>query len=80
MAFTDTPKDSFNIQSRECTLIGLACVSSDTAAILNLLDLRSIMRCLGGRGGEGGTCSVFRRASRAKRELHCIFLVKRRTL
>ena len=41
---------SFNIQSRECTLISLACVSSDTAAILNLLDLRSIMSCSGGGG------------------------------
>ena len=70
---------SFNIQSIECTLIGLASVSSDTAAILNLLDLRSIVRCSGGRGG-GGTRSVFRRASRAKREPHCIFLVERRTL
>ena len=52
MAFTDTPyvQTSFNIQSRECTLIGLASVSSDTAAILNLLDLRGIMRCSGGGG------------------------------
>ena len=39
---------------------------TDTAAILNLLHLRSIMGC-----------SVFTRAFRAKRELHCIFLGKR---
>ena len=47
---------------------------TDTAAILNLLDLRSIMGC------PGGTCSVFTRAFRAKRELQCIFLGKRRAL
>ena len=41
---------------------------TDTAAILNLLDLRSIMGC------PGGTRSVFTRAFRAKRELQCIFL------
>ena len=41
-----------------------------TAAILNLLDLRSIMGC------PGGTGSVFTRAFQAKRELHCIFLGK----
>ena len=41
---------------------------TDTAAILNLLDLRSIMGC------PGGTRSVFKRAFRAKRELHCIYL------
>ena len=44
---------------------------TDTAAILNLLDLRSIMGC------PGGTRSVFTRAFRAKRELHCIFLGKK---
>ena len=43
---------------------------TDTAAILNLLDLRSIMGC------PGGTRLVFTRACRAKRELHCIFLGK----
>ena len=41
---------------------------TDTAGILNLLDLRSIMGC------PGGTRSVFTRAFRAKRELHCIFV------
>ena len=44
---------------------------TDTAAILNLLDLRSIMGC------PGGTRSVFARTFRAKRELHCIFLGKK---
>ena len=42
-----------------------------TAAILILLDLRSIMGC------PGGTRSVFTCAFRAKRELHCIFLGKK---
>ena len=46
-------------------------LSTDTAAILNLLDLRSIMGC------PGGTRSVFTRAFRAKRELQCIFLGKK---
>ena len=41
---------------------------TDMAAILNLLDLRSIMGC------PGGTRSVFTHAFRAKRELQCIFL------
>ena len=41
------------------------------AAILNLLDLRSIM------GYPGGTRSVFTRAFRAKRERHCLFLGKK---
>ena len=45
--------------------------STDTAAILNLLDLRSIMGC------PGGNRSVFTRAFLAKRELHCIFLGKK---
>ena len=44
---------------------------TDTAAILNLLDLRSIMGC------TEGTRSVFTRAFRAKRELQCIFLGKK---
>ena len=44
---------------------------TDTAAILNLLDLRSIMGC------PGGTRSVFTRAFRVKRELQCIFLGKK---
>ena len=43
---------------------------TDTAAILNLLDLRSIMGC------PGGTRSVFTCAFRAKRELHCIYLFR----
>ena len=41
---------------------------TDTAAILNLLDLRNIMGC------PGGTRYVFTRAFWAKRGLHCIFL------
>ena len=44
---------------------------TDMVAILNLLDLRSIMGC------PGGTHSVFTRAFRAKRELQCIFLRKK---
>ena len=44
---------------------------TDTAAILNLLHLTSIMGC------PGGTREVFTRAFRAKRELHCIFLGKK---
>ena len=44
---------------------------TDTEAILNLLDLRSIVGC------PGGTRSVFTRAFRAKRELHCIILEKK---
>ena len=44
---------------------------NDTAAILNLSDLRSIMGC------PGGTRSVFTRAFRAKRELQRIFLWKK---
>ena len=44
---------------------------TDSAAILNLLDLRSIMGC------TGGTNSVFTLAFRPKRELHCIFLGKK---
>ena len=53
---------------KKCITIDLF---TDTAAILNLLDLRSIMGC------PGGTRSVFTRAFRAKRELHCIFLGKK---
>ena len=41
---------------------------TDTVAILNLLDLRSIMGC------QRGTRSAFTRAFWPKRELHCIFL------
>ena len=41
-----------------------------TVAILNLLDLRSIMGC------PGATHSVFTCAFWAKRELQCIFLEK----
>ena len=44
---------------------------TDTAAILNLLDLRSIMGC------PGGTRSVSTSAFRAKRELHYVFLGKK---
>ena len=44
---------------------------TNTVTIMNLLDLRSIIGCL------GGTCSVFTHAFQAKRELHCIFLQKK---
>ena len=44
---------------------------TDTAAVLNLLDLRSIMGC------PEGIRSVFTRAFRAKRELHCTVLGKK---
>ena len=44
---------------------------TDTAAILNLLELRSITGC------PGGTRSVFTRVFRAKRQLHCIILEKK---
>ena len=45
---------------------------TDTASILNLLDLRSIMGC------PGGTCLFwFTRAFQAKRELQCKFLGKK---
>ena len=47
---------------------------TDMAAILNLLDLRSIMGC------PGGTRLVFTCAFRAKRELHGIFSGRRRSL
>ena len=46
---------------------------TDTAAILNLLDLRSIMGC------PGGTRPVFTRSFWAKRELQCIFRGKRQS-
>ena len=46
-------------------------LSTDTAAILNLLDLRSIMGC------PGGTRLVFTRPFRAKRELKRIILGKK---
>ena len=51
-----------------CALIDLF---TDMAAILNLLDLRSIMGC------PGGTRSVFTRTFQAKRELQFIFLGKK---
>ena len=44
---------------------------TDTAAMRNLLDLRSIMGC------PGGTRSVFTSTFRAKRELQCTFLGKK---
>ena len=44
---------------------------TDAAAVLNLLDLRSIMGC------PEGIRSVFTRAFRAKRELHCTVLGKK---
>ena len=47
---------------------------TDTAAILNLLDLRSIMGC------PGGTCSVFTRTFQAKENFTVYFSEKRRSL
>ena len=44
---------------------------TDTSAMLNLLDLRSIVGC------PGGTRSVFSRSFPAKREVQCIFLGKK---
>ena len=49
-------------------------LSADTAAILNLLDLRSIMGC------PGGTRSVFTRTIRAKESFTVYFSGKRRSL
>ena len=46
-------------------------LSTDTAAMLNLLDLRSIMGC------PWGTRSVFMCAFRAKREFQCMNLGKK---
>ena len=53
---------------KKCITIDLF---TNTAAILNLLDLRSIVGC------PRGTRSVFTSAFRAKRELHCIILEKK---
>ena len=50
---------------------------TDTAAILNLLDLRILWDAQGGMSMIRYTRSVFTRAFRAKRELHCIFLGKK---
>ena len=47
---------------------------TDTAAVSNLLDLRSIMGC------PGSTRSVFTRAFRPKREPYCIFLGKKKII
>ena len=54
-----------------CALIDLF---TDTVAILNLLDLRSIMGC------SGGSRSVFTCTFWARRELQCIFLRKKATI
>ena len=56
---TDFGKENFS----QHALIDLF---TNTVAILNLLDLRSIIGC------PGGTRSAFTRAFRAKRELQCI--------
>ena len=71
-----TPRLSTNKGTNPCPSAGHDTIHlnrpfTDTAAILNSLDLRSIMGC------PGGTRSVFTRAFRAKRELHCIFLGKK---
>ena len=52
-------------------LISSVDLFTDMSAILNLLDLRSIMGC------QGGTRSVFSRSFPAKREVQCIFLGKK---
>ena len=52
-------------------LFALIDLLTDMAAILNLLDLRSIMGC------PGGTRSLFTHAFQAKRELQFIFLGKK---
>ena len=55
-----------------CQLLKNRPFFTDTASILNLLDLRSIMGC------PGGTCLFwFTRAFQAKRELQCKFLGKK---
>ena len=59
---------SFKVDTEKLTTIDLF---TDIAAILNLLDLRSITEC------PGGIRSEFTHALWAKRELHCIFLRKK---
>ena len=61
---------SFNITKCDGQLLQRDLIT-DTTAILNLSDLRSIMGC------PGGIRSVFTRAFRAKRELQRIFLWKK---
>lgn len=61
------PENSLDLSDSEVEID----LFNDTAAILNLLDLRNIMGC------PGGTCSVFTQAFRVERELHCIFLKKK---
>ena len=77
MKFLITLNANVNLKYRNVLLlisleIRAKLAAGDTAAILNLSDLRSIM------GYPGGTPSVFTLAFRAKlRELYSIFLGKR---
>ena len=65
------PKSKWAIDTEAMRARGIIDLFTDTAAILNLLHLSSIMGC------PGGTRSVFTRAFWAKRDLHCIFLGKK---
>ena len=65
------PKSKWAIDTEVMRARGIIDLFTDTAAILNLLHLSSIMGC------PGGTRSVFTRAFWAKRELQCIFLRKK---
>ena len=62
------PKSKWAIDTEAMRARGIIDLFTDTAAILNLLHLSSIMGC------PGGTRSVFKHAFWAKRELQCIFL------
>ena len=61
------PENSLDLSDSEVEID----LFNDTAAILNLLDLRNIMGC------PGGTCSVFMPTFRAKRKFHFIFRSKK---
>ena len=65
------PKSKWAIGTEAMRARGIIDLFTDTAAILNLLHLSSIMGC------PGGTRSVFTHAFWAKRELQCIFLRKK---
>ena len=65
------PKSKWAIDTEAMRARGIIDLFTDTAAILNLLHLSSIMGC------PGGTRSVFTHAFWAKRELQCIFLRKK---
>ena len=61
------PENSLDLSDNEVEID----LFNDTAAILNLLDVRNIMGC------PGGTCSVFMSTFCAKRKLHFIFRSKK---